>query len=119
MRVNRFVFLNLSILSLGDHLSVTVSPQSPFSTGYVTLLVTTGSPPFRLMSFYSEGQVLVLLLLSINRIPEICLPGKSGTRRTISDIAHPILILTINIEFSFQYVRRNGLCLAGKMSCFH
>ena len=30
MRVNRFVFLNLPILSLGDHPGVTVSPQSPF-----------------------------------------------------------------------------------------
>jgi hypothetical protein len=61
MRVNWFVFLNLPILSLGDHLSVTVSPQSPFPTGYVTLPVTTGSPPLRLMPFHSKGQVFFFL----------------------------------------------------------
>jgi hypothetical protein len=60
MRVNRFVFLNLPILSLGDHLDLTVSSQSPFLTGYVTLSVTTGSPPLRLMPFYSKEQVIIM-----------------------------------------------------------
>ncbi len=49
MRVNRFVFLNLPILSLGDHLGVTASPQSPLPAGYVTLLVDSRSPPLGLM----------------------------------------------------------------------
>ena len=56
MRVNRFVFLNLPILSLGDHLGVTVSPQSPLSAGYVTLPVDNRSPPLRLMPLHSKGQ---------------------------------------------------------------
>ena len=56
MRVNRFVFLNLPIVSLGDHLGVTVSPQSPFPTGYVTLPACSRSPPFRLMPYHSIEQ---------------------------------------------------------------
>jgi len=56
MRVNRFVFLNLPILSLGDHLGVTVSPQSPLSAGYVTLPVDDRPPPLRLMPLHSKGQ---------------------------------------------------------------
>ena len=46
IRVNRFVFLNFPILSLGDHLSLTDLPQSPFPTGYVTLSATTGHRRF-------------------------------------------------------------------------
>ena len=56
MRVNRFVFLNLPILSLGDHLGVTVSPQSPLPAGYVTLPVDDRPPPLGLMPFHSKGQ---------------------------------------------------------------
>jgi hypothetical protein len=56
MRVNRFVFLNLPILSHGDHLGVTTSPQSPFPTGYVTLPVDGRSPPLGLMPLHSKGQ---------------------------------------------------------------
>jgi len=53
MRVNRFVFLNLPILSLGDHLSVTTSLQSPLPAGYVTQPVDCWSPPLGL-AFYSS-----------------------------------------------------------------
>lgn len=42
MRINRFVFLNLPILSLGEHLGLTASPHSPLPAGYVTLPVTAG-----------------------------------------------------------------------------
>ena len=56
MRVNRFVFLNLPILSHGDHLGVTASPQSPFPTGYVTLPVDNRSPPLGLMPLHSKEQ---------------------------------------------------------------
>ena len=54
MRVNRFVFLNLPILSLGDHLGVTTSPQSPLPAGYVTLPVDDRPPPLGLMPFHSK-----------------------------------------------------------------
>ena len=49
MRMNRFVFLDLSTLSLEDHLGVTVSPQSPLSAGYITPSAGEGSLPPRLM----------------------------------------------------------------------
>ena len=55
MRVNRFVFLNLPILSHGDHLGVTTSPQSPFPTGYVTLPVDDRPPPLGLIPLHSKG----------------------------------------------------------------
>ncbi len=47
-RMNRFVFLNLPILSLEVHLGVTASPHTPFPTGYVTLPMYGRSPPLRL-----------------------------------------------------------------------
>ena len=58
MRVNRFVFLNLPILSHGDHLGVTTSPQSPFPTGYVTLPVDDRLPPLGLIPLHSKGQAV-------------------------------------------------------------
>ncbi len=42
--------------SLGDHLGVTASPQSPSPAGYVTLPVDTRSPPLGLMPPHSRGQ---------------------------------------------------------------
>ncbi len=56
MRINRFVFLNLPILSLGEHLGLTASPHSPLPAGYVTLPVNNRSPPLGLMLFHSEEQ---------------------------------------------------------------
>ena len=55
-RVNRFVFLNLPILSLGNHLGVTVSPQFPLPAGYVTLPVDSRLPPLGLMLPHSRKQ---------------------------------------------------------------
>src|SRR6266853_6535941 len=46
----------LPILSLGNHLSVTVSPQSPLPAGYVSLLVDSRSPPLGLMLPHSRKQ---------------------------------------------------------------
>lgn len=42
--------------SLGDHLGVTASPQSPLPAGYVTLPVDNRSPPLGLMPPHSRGQ---------------------------------------------------------------
>lgn len=55
-RVNRFVFLNLPILSLGNHLGVTVSPQFPLPAGSGTLPVDSRSPPLGLMLPHSRKQ---------------------------------------------------------------
>ncbi len=76
-RVNRFVFLNLPILSLGNHLGVTVSPQFPLPAGYVTLPVDSRSPPLGLMLPHSEKQGMSVYLLS-QCIPNRCLPDFSG-----------------------------------------
>ena len=58
--MNRFVFLNLPMLSLEAHLGVTASPHTPFPTGYVTPLVYSGSPPLRLSSFHSKGRAFLV-----------------------------------------------------------
>jgi hypothetical protein len=76
-RVNRFVFLNLPILSLGNHLGVTVSPQFPLPAGYVTLPVDSRSPPLGLMLPHSGKQGTSLYLLS-QCIPNRCLPISRG-----------------------------------------
>ena len=55
-RMNRFVFLSLPILSLGSHLGVTISPQSPLPAGYGTLPVDSRSPPLGLMLPHSRKQ---------------------------------------------------------------
>jgi hypothetical protein len=47
-RINRFVFLNLPLLSLETLLGVTTSPHAPIPTGFVTLLMCNRSPPLRL-----------------------------------------------------------------------
>ncbi len=63
--------------SLGDHLGVTASPQSPFPAGYVTLSVDNRSPPLGLMSPHSRGQGFSPFLLS-PCIPVICTPDHPG-----------------------------------------
>jgi len=54
--MNRFVFLNLPILSLEVHLGVTTSPHTPFPTGSVTLPMFDRSPPLRLTLSHSRKQ---------------------------------------------------------------
>lgn len=49
MRMNRFVFLDLSTLSLENPLGVTVSPQFPLSAGYIAPSAGEGSLPPRLI----------------------------------------------------------------------
>jgi hypothetical protein len=110
MRVNRFVFLNLPILSLGDHLGVTVSPQSPFPTGYVTLSVDDRSPPLRLVPLHSkeQGKSFPPFLMHSRHTH----PGPSGSRRTIGNIRHPYSVGYIDFELSIQRVVSNERRLA-------
>jgi len=107
MRVNRFVFLNLPIVSLETHLGVTVSPQVPFSTGYVTLPVPGNSPPLRLSfprngerSLQSRNQSAFQSCCALSAIPG-WLP-KLG--RTISEIRTPGGVRTFDIKLAIQYV---------------
>ena len=81
MRFNRFVFLNLPVLSLGDHLGVTASPQSPLPAGYVTLPVDGRSPPLGLMPPHSRGQ-------GIHSSPPFSFAFQSYAPRTNRDEAH-------------------------------
>ena len=89
MRVNRFVFLNLPMLSLGNHLGLMASPQSPFPTGYVTLLVDNRSPPLRLMLPHSREQGILLFLLSVC-IPSICTPDYPARGALYVRSTHPL-----------------------------
>src|SRR5689334_13507543 len=58
MRLNGYVFLNLSILNLGVHLGLTTSPHTPFPTGYVTSLVYSESPPLQFLPSCSREQMI-------------------------------------------------------------
>ena len=86
-RMNRFVFLNLPILSLGNHLGVTVSPQSPLPAGYVTLPVDSRSPPLGLMLPHSRKQARQIPPFSkrSKHMP----PRFLGARRTVSEVGDP------------------------------
>jgi hypothetical protein len=67
--------------SLGDHLGVTASPQSPLPAGCVTLPVDGRSPPLGLMPPHSRGQ-------GIRSIPPFFFAFQSYAPRTIRDEAH-------------------------------
>ena len=67
--------------SLGDHLGVTASPQSPLPAGYVTLPVDGRSPPLGLMPPHSRGQ-------GIRSVPPFSFAFQSYAPRTIRDEAH-------------------------------
>jgi len=109
MRVNRFVFLNLPILSLGDHLGVTTSPQSPLPAGCVTLLVDSRSPPLGLMLYRSVEQgkySSIITSFSYVCIPRICTHTR-GSRRTIGNITNPYPVWLRDVEPPFQAVFRS------------
>ena len=97
-RINRFVFLNLSVLSLEVHLGVTASPHTPFPTGYVTLPVHSRSPPLRLRLSHSREPLFAEDILSDTKVfqsclcPFDCFPQPPGSRHTISDVADISLI---------------------------
>ena len=117
-RMNRFVFLNLPILSLGNHLGVTVSPQSPLPAGYVTLPVDSRSPPLGLMLPHSRKQARQIPPFSMHskHMP----PRFLGARRTIGDIGCPHLIRPIDDhmaqEIREDLVSRRRLCGFGLWS---
>lgn len=67
--------------SLGDHLGVTASPQSPCPAGYVTLPVDGRSPPLGLMPSYSRGQ-------GVHSVPPFSSAFQTHAPRTIRVEAH-------------------------------
>jgi hypothetical protein len=64
--------------SLGNHLGVTASPQSPLPAGYVTLPVDGRSPPLGLMPSHSRGQGFFSFPSFLISIPAICTPDHPG-----------------------------------------
>ena len=97
--------------SLGDHLGVTASPQSPLPAGYVTLPVDSRSPPLGLMPPHSRGQ-------GTCSIPPFALhsshmhPGPAGSRRTIGEVRHPFLVGPVGGERSIQHIAGDDRALA-------
>lgn len=94
MRINRFVFLNLPILSLGEHLGLTVSPHSPLPAGYVTLPANSRSPPLGLMLFHSEEQASSYPPFSLHS--KISTSANAESRRTVGYISRPDLVGLVN-----------------------
>ena len=74
--------------SLGDHLDVTASPQSPLPAGYVTLPVDSRLPPLGLMLPHSRKQARQIPPFSMHskHMP----PRFLGARRTAGDVNDPI-----------------------------
>lgn len=62
-RINGFMFFNLSVLNLEDHLGLVISPQSPLSAGYITLQACRRSLPLR-FSTATPGGIVGLLVMS-------------------------------------------------------
>lgn len=84
-RINGFMFFNLSVLNLEDHLGLVISPQSPLSAGYITLRACRRSLPLRFSTVTPGGIVGFLIVsyrfnipdrlavhLSIHARPELC-----------------------------------------------
>src|SRR5713101_5185382 len=110
MRSNRFVFLNLPMLSLETHLGVTASPQAPFPADYVTLPVFGKSPPLRLTPSRSRKRARSLLRHQLQRAmhsrhaqatrPPSRRASLSG--RTIGDVHAPDVIGALDGEMAQQ-----------------
>ena len=94
-RINRFVFLNLPMLSLETHLGVTTSPHAPFPTGYVTLSMCNRSPPLRLSLAHSSERASDNFLLCYPLAFQKCsspgnvmqTPPEAG--RTVGEVGKP------------------------------
>lgn len=100
MRFNRFVFLNRPMLSLEAHLGVTTSPQAPFPTDFVTLLVSASYRRFGSLSLAAEKWQTQLWLHQVlhSRHAQATLPhiGQALLAgRTIRKISDPQLIWTL------------------------
>lgn len=69
-RINGFMFFSLSALNLEDHLGLVISPQSPFSAGYITLRACRRSLPLRSTTVTPGGIVGLLVLSYLFNIPD-------------------------------------------------
>ena len=95
MRINRFVFLNLPVLSLGTHLGLTTSPHVPLPTGSSPCQRTAGHRRFgSRYSVANSGPLLGSIPGPAQRysrhaqapvVPSVEPPGAG---RTVHDVAH-------------------------------
>ncbi len=69
-RINGFMFFNLSVLNLEDHLGLVISPQSPLSAGYITLRACRWSLPLRFTTVTPGGIVGFLVMSYRFNIPD-------------------------------------------------
>ncbi len=69
-RINGFMFFNLSVLNLEDHLGLVISPQSPLSAGYITLRACHRSLPLRFSAVTPDGIVGFLIVSYRFNIPD-------------------------------------------------
>jgi len=88
MRINRFVFLDLSTLSLEDHLGVTVSPQSPLSAGYITPSAGEGSLPPGLMPAAARAAPFPRCFRLPYSSPFCCDMGNGYFNRALDPLQH-------------------------------
>lgn len=123
-RMNRFVFLNLSVLSLEMHLGVTASPHTPFPTGYVTLPVHSRSPPLRLMLSHSREPPFAKNILSDTKVfqsclcPFDCFPQSSESRHTVGNVGCPNGVWCAHLKLPVKRIRRQDRWAAVHNSWF-
>jgi len=116
--MNRFVFLNLPVLSLETHLGLTASPHAPFPAGYVTLPMYGRSPPLRLAPSHSRWRAAASSLPSTKRDTfQTCSrlgysflePPRTG--HTIRQIGHPQAIRFADGKVAIDPIRRPNVQL--------
>lgn len=106
MRINRFVFLDLSTLSLEDHLGVTVSPQSPLSAGYITPSAGEGSLPPGLMPAAARAAPFPRCFRLPYSSPFCCDMGNGYFNRALDPLQHNGLRAHPSDSPLFQYFHR-------------
>ncbi len=116
-RMNRFVFLNLPILSLGAHLGLTTSPHVPFPTGYVTLSMCDRSPPFGLTLPRSRKRAIYRKAVDMHsehaQVSSGPLQAPTRAGRTVRDVTDVRGIGLIDVKLPIQHIRGNRLTMAG------
>jgi hypothetical protein len=109
MRFNRFVFLNLPMLSLETHLGVTTSPQDSFPADFVTLPVSGKSPPLRLTSSRSRRRACSKLH-AFHPCSSAVSPskrrGSTTSRRTVGDVGNPQFVGIFRIKAPIHQIHR-------------
>ncbi|ACM39695.1 hypothetical protein Avi_8265 (plasmid) [Allorhizobium ampelinum S4] len=108
MRVTGSCSSTFQYYSLGNHLGVTTSPQSPLPAGYVTLPVDSRSPPLGLMPPYSRQIFETSFLFAFQSYA-----SPIGARRTIRKIGKPQPVWRGSLELTVDVIERAWSALVG------